>query len=80
MPPLVYSTELARSIALAKARAVGGGADAAIPSPTVATDLIYGLVNVRTDGKSILCATKEETGSDFDINVFKAGMSPTGQA
>jgi hypothetical protein len=37
-------------------------------------------VNIRTDGKSILCATKEETGNDFDIKVFKAGMSPTGHA
>jgi hypothetical protein len=46
----------------------------------LAIDLIYGLVNIRTDVKSILCATKEKTGNDFDIKVFKAGMSPTGQA
>jgi beta-lactamase superfamily II metal-dependent hydrolase len=105
MPPLVYSTELARSVKLALARDVRvPEADGAAARRTVgasdtevlpddqhaefkplddnplAIDLIYGLVNIRTDGKSILCATKEETGNDFDIKVFRAGMSPTGQA
>jgi hypothetical protein len=105
LPPLVYSTELARSLKLAMARTVRvPGADSAAARRTVdaadtevrsddqdaafeplhdnplAIDLIYGLVNIRTDGKNILCATKEETGNDFDVKVFKAGMSPTGQA
>jgi hypothetical protein len=105
MPPLVYSTELARSPKLALARDVrvpetnGAAArrtvDAAdtevlpdvrgakferLEDNPLAIDLIYGLVNVRTDGKSILCATKEETGNAFDIKVFKAGMSPAGHA
>jgi beta-lactamase superfamily II metal-dependent hydrolase len=93
MPPLVYSTELARSIALARA------ANVRVPGPTdyfasdslvrpeagefepfsrvpISTDLIYGLVNVRTDGQHILCATLEESGKDFDIKVFEAGVSP----
>jgi hypothetical protein len=38
------------------------------------TDLVYGLVNVRTDGVHILCATMEEQGTDFDVKVFKAGV------
>jgi hypothetical protein len=105
MPPLVYSTELARSAKLAMARDVRvPGTDGAAARRTVgaadtevlpdqrgaefeplednplAIDLIYGLVNIRTDGKNILCATKEETGNDFDIKVFKAGVSPTGHA
>jgi hypothetical protein len=34
-------------------------------------DLVYGLVNVRTDGKEILCATLEEKGDDFDVKVLR---------
>jgi len=32
--------------------------------------IIYGLVNVRTDGKKILCATMSEKGNDWDIKTF----------
>ena len=32
--------------------------------------IIYGLVNVRTDGKKILCATMSEKGSEWDIKTF----------
>jgi len=39
-----------------------------------ATKYVYGLVNVRTDGERILCATMLEKGSDFDIRVFRAGV------
>jgi beta-lactamase superfamily II metal-dependent hydrolase len=102
LPPLLYSTELARSVKLAYAsrisvRGAPGGAlvdinvdvDHPIVSPTgkedrprplaraaLAVDLVYGLVNVRTDGKTILLATLEEKGSEFDIRVFQAGESP----
>jgi hypothetical protein len=97
LPPLVYSTELARSIALAHAFEVR----VPVPAPgtkdfaardssvrlqkgkfesfsdrPVSTDLVYGLVNVRTDGRHILCATLEENGRDFDAKVFEAGVSP----
>jgi beta-lactamase superfamily II metal-dependent hydrolase len=97
LPPLVYSTELARSVALAHA------AEVRVPAPApgktdfaalassvrpeggefepfsrrpISTDLVYGLVNVRTDGRHVLCATLEENGRDFDIKVFEAGVSP----
>jgi hypothetical protein len=40
----------------------------------IPTGLVYGLVNVRTDGEHILCATIEEKGSDFDTKVFRAGV------
>jgi CRP-like cAMP-binding protein len=40
----------------------------------VATDLVYGLVNIRTDGQYILCGTMIEKGDDFDIKVFQAGV------
>jgi hypothetical protein len=49
--PLLYSTELARSVKLGK---VEGS------KVRVVTGLIYGLVNVRTDGDKILCATRDE--------------------
>lgn len=100
LPPLVYSTELARSVKLAYAASVRVelGGDAGAQPKTVkpkdtevkpqqskaqyrplertplSTDLIYGLVNVRTDGAHILCATMEEKGTDFDVKVFKAGV------
>ena len=40
----------------------------------MATDLVYGLVNVRTDGRRILCATMKEGSSDFELQVFQAGV------
>ena len=97
IPPLLYSTELARSVKLELPSSVrideGRGrnrtrttyrADQAdvksskskyenLEKTPISTDLIYGLVNVRTDGKEIMCATMEEQGSDFDLKVFKAG-------
>ncbi|MGH3092181.1 MAG: hypothetical protein ACRDOG_07625, partial [Gaiellaceae bacterium] len=88
LPPLVYSTELARSIELAYALSLRPGlldeADVELPSERwrfrrlkytpVSTDLVYGLVNVRTDGEHVLCGTMEESGKDFDVKVFQAGV------
>jgi beta-lactamase superfamily II metal-dependent hydrolase len=97
LPPLVYSTELARSVALAHAfevrvpvpapgetdfaalgssvRAERGVFESFRRTP-ISTGLVYGLVNVRTDGKHVLCATLEENGRDFDTKIFEAGVSP----
>ena len=90
-PPLIYSTELSRSVKLAEPTRVkvdgntksvaASKADVKSKSTSykdldrtpIATDLIYGLVNVRTDGEKIMCATMEEKGKDFDLKVFKAG-------
>jgi beta-lactamase superfamily II metal-dependent hydrolase len=109
LPPLVYSTELARSVSLAYARALRKrGVPATVTAPAtppgndqeatalearfvatkkptdykrlgwvpMATDLVYGLVNVRTDGQRILLGYMSEGSSDFDIRVFMAGQSP----
>lgn len=38
----------------------------------VLADLIYGLVNVRTDGKKILCATLNERDSSWEIKKINA--------
>ena len=95
LPPLLYSTELARSVKLAYAGALKVGkakpidADEArvkaeqkaaryrsFDRTPLSTDLVYGLVNVRTDGKTILCATLEERGDDWDFKVFQAGVDP----
>lgn len=95
MPPLIYSTELARSVKLDYAASIRekGTSKALLqasnaevkPSDSkyrpldrtpISTDLIYGLVNVRTDGDRILCATMREQGSEFDIQVFRAGVEP----
>jgi hypothetical protein len=100
LPPLVYSTELARSVKLAYAASVrvqlapgtetplqtvspantqvkareAGAKFRQLPRTPLSTDLVYGLVNVRTDGVHILCATMEEQGTDFDVKVFKAAV------
>ena len=98
MPPLLYSTELARSVGLdfaSRTRTVAEPRVDYLPeqleakfddSPLgnyrrlswlpMATDLVYGLVNVRTDGQRILCATMKEGSSDFDLQVFQAGVDP----
>jgi beta-lactamase superfamily II metal-dependent hydrolase len=93
MPPLVYSTELARSVRLAFARDVRQEATDTFAPPErfqvkvdertdryeplerlpVASDLVYGLVNVRTDGRDVLCATMEEQGNAFDVKVIRVG-------
>ena len=97
--PLVYSTELARSIALGKPRKVTVTRDGETTTieaaqlntieieakttkagdlrPTtvkrrldrtqIVTGLIYGLVNVRTDGKTILCATLNEKDHTWQV-------------
>ena len=99
MPPLVYSTELARSVGLsfaARARTAAlphvdyapaqleagfntgaTGRYRRLSALPIATDLVYGLVNVRTDGQRILCATMKEGSSDFDFKVFQAGTAPS---
>ena len=104
LTPLVYSTELARSIALGRPVKVsaGAGAETAIFEETqlaqVAVDyrvtapgalnptaarrtmdrtrlmhkLIYGLVNIRTDGTRIVAATMNEGDGSFAVKSFDA--------
>jgi hypothetical protein len=100
MPPLLYSTELARSVELSFVKAVRVDTDGAGGAPAtnvnidnfqvqpdvtrakfrpladvpISHDLVYGLVNVRTDGKHILCATMKESSTDFDVKIFQAGV------
>ena len=96
MPPLLYSTELARSVGLDFASHTRTRAEPRVDYPPdqleakfddaplgtyrrlswlpMATDLVYCLVNVRSDGQRILCATMKEGSSDFDLQVFQAGV------
>ncbi len=99
VPPLIYSTELARSVRMGhvkRAQLVGGTAPTrldphrvemsekaggtdrfrVLSRTPVVFDLVYGLVNVRTDGKQILLATLEEKGHRFDKRWIRAGASP----
>ena len=103
VPPLLYSTELARSVELdyvekldvdyveenqdwtlrippADARILAeddrGDPDRELGITPIATDMVYGLVNVRTDGDSILIATMHESGKKFDTEIIRAGQSP----
>ena len=104
--PLVYATELARSVNLGKPTKLtidnpAPGADTVVDSadfaklkveakvtkagdlnPTTITKsmvgtyivagLIYGLVNVRTDGETILCATLNEKDASWEIKKIKS--------
>jgi beta-lactamase superfamily II metal-dependent hydrolase len=102
--PLVYSTELARSVSVGRPTAVTASAQAGGRSyPTAdlgqlrmdytytgpgalrpsrfnrAMDrsramhrLLYGLVNVRTDGRKILCATMDEGDGAFSVKTFES--------
>jgi beta-lactamase superfamily II metal-dependent hydrolase len=92
LPPLVYMTEIARSVRLSEVGGVrvaskatpvanvevkpSSGAFTALGATPIATDLVYGLVNVRTDGTRILCATRVEGKATFDVKVFMAGVTP----
>jgi len=97
LPPLLYSTELARSVRLCHSAAVRkagaaspqiNAADAEIKAAErgakfvaleeipIATDLVYGLINVRTDGTRVLCGYMKEGGNDFDVQVFRGGVEP----
>jgi hypothetical protein len=99
LPPLVYSTELARSVELEFALSVRERTQGSAGEPRVglfddtelelpdqrrpfrrlkytpvSSDLVYGLVNVRTDGEHVLCGTMDESGNDFDVKIFQAGV------
>jgi hypothetical protein len=93
LTPLVYSTELARSIDLGRPEKLVASdssgteitisnedldnailhitgakrTEVALSSARVVGGLIYGLVNVRTDGDKILCAVLDEGENDWRI-------------
>jgi len=101
--PLIFSTEISRSVRMGKityveAAGVGldhdrldGDAEAqihyaeigagdvkakrgsrALAGAYVVAGLIYGLVNVRTDGERILCATLNEKNRTWDCQGFRS--------
>ncbi|WP_431046287.1 ComEC/Rec2 family competence protein [Roseateles sp. L2-2] len=99
--PLVYSTEIARSLELGRVTQVdlanGEILDSAdllgatvrykvhkpgslrpalgrrrLGGSFVVAGMVYGLVNVRTDGRTILCATLNEGSNAWTIKTFKA--------
>ena len=97
--PLVYSTEISRSVRLGKVTklTVDGEEELNQNSPGtisynevasgalrpkkgerkwagthVVAGVVYGLVNVRTDGKEILCATLNEKENKWDCEVFES--------
>ncbi len=100
--PLVYSTEIARSVRIAAPNKItddhyktpygdvdvkltpsdnpeiyfkpGAGKNMHRPMKdvNVVAGIVYGLVNVRTDGKKILCATLNEKKYQWDVKTFDA--------
>ena len=86
--PLIYSTELSRSIQLYPCfaafdnkgkrvrkpelqalhrRGTGGGDRALMSEWMLANKMVYGLINVRTDGKRILMAAMKESDDGFQV-------------
>ena len=59
--PLIFSTELSRSVRIERVNGVKRVAD-----------ITYGLVNVRTDGRRILCATRDEETLGWRIDVTQS--------
>lgn len=57
-----------------RVRAEGEAKFSALDHDLLASGLVYGLVNVRTDGRHILCATLKERNGDFYTEVIKAGV------
>lgn len=99
LTPLVYSTELARSLKLGKVESVALEDGTVVDSPElgkvhahykihapgqlnpksgsmpmngcfVVAGMVYGLVNVRTDGHTILCATLNEGDQSWTVKTF----------
>jgi hypothetical protein len=97
--PLIYSTEISRSVRIGKITSVtSGGAEVLNETSTAKIDyeevasgalrpakgsrqwkgvqavvgIVYGLVNVRTDGERILCATLKEGKSSWDVKTFQS--------
>lgn len=95
--PIVYSTEIARSVRIGRITAVrAGGAEVLNgasnaefdyaevragalrpekgtkkwPGVQAVVGVVYGLVNVRTDGNRILCATLNEGESKWEVRTF----------
>ncbi|MBL8240689.1 MAG: MBL fold metallo-hydrolase [Bryobacterales bacterium] len=97
--PLVYSTEISRSVRMARVEKVTAAGEKVLgPDSTATIDyaevrsgtirpekgtrpwkdtlavvgIVYGLVNVRTDGRKILCATMKEGEAAWDIRSFES--------
>lgn len=64
LTPLVYSTEISRSVRM------GDPTKATINK--VIDGIVYGLVNVRTDGNKIICATLNEGKYEWEIKRFNS--------
>lgn len=90
--PLMYSTELSRSIELSDCFAVFDGQENRVVKPSLqaagrtrraegarapmrewllGTRMIYGLINVRTDGQRIILGVLKESDSSFQIEELK---------
>ena len=97
--PLIYSTEIARSVRIAKIDSVTAAAVEVLKRDSIAqvdysevssgalrpkkgkrswknmmavVGIVYGLVNVRTDGRKILCATMNEGNASWDLRTFES--------
>ena len=105
--PLIYSTEIARSLGLGKPEAMtilsGSPPQAQVITGSIldtteveckqvnagalnpankklklndqsrlVTDLVYGLVNIRTDGDKILCATLNENSHEWEVKTLRS--------
>ena len=47
-----------------------------LESTPISTGVVYGLINVRTDGERVLCGYMKEGSQDFDLQAFRGGVEP----
>ncbi len=65
-PPLLYATEIARSIKTKRL-------EVSDQTLTAVSGVVFGLVNVRTDGRKIICAVRNELNDAFDVEELWVG-------
>jgi beta-lactamase superfamily II metal-dependent hydrolase len=71
--PLIYATEIARSIKTEPVTVQGRTLSAGDRPVKAIRKVVFGLVNVRTDGQRIVCAVRNELTDEFDTEELWLG-------
>ena len=71
--PLIYATEIARSIKTEPVTVQGLTLSAGDRPVRAIRRVVFGLVNVRTDGQRIVCAVRNELTDEFDTEELWLG-------
>ena len=75
LPTTLADDQLGRATVRYRVGASGepkGNKEGRLSQKSVVHDLVYGLVNVRTDGETILCATRNESDKTWNVRKIKS--------